>query len=459
MQTTEMAIGDDSKWSLTRHVAEASVHQVPWESMPSDIQEIYRHCLIDWLGVTLRGSGEPVATVLYCDVRSYGGNEICTAIGYEHRVSMLQAALINGAASHALDYDDVHLSVGHPTVAILPALMALAEAESSTGMELAEAYVAGHGAACVIGQAMGGLHYEKGFHTTATIGTLGAAVGCAHLLKLPTDVVQTAIGIAATQAAGLKTMFGSMCKPFHAGRAARDGLHAARLAGAGFTATPTALDGPIGFLAALHGSVPTARLVKELPDWPLRQNLFKYHAACYLTHAAIDSVLGIMRQHRFSSKEIGRVVIRAKESINTVCNIRSPRDGLELKFSIEAVVAMALSGLDTASPDSYSTEHADVVAKLPFRDRIVVEFEPARPSTSIDVEIHLESGQTLHACVDSGVPANDLYVQREKLQHKFHALTERRLSSCCRDDLVAMVFEGRELPSAKAIFARISSTH
>ena len=147
------------------------------------------------------------------------------------------AAIVNGAASHALDFDDVNLAMpGHPSVAILPALLALAEERGSSGADVLTAFVAGYELQCRIGRTIAPGHYDGlGFHATATVGSFGAAASCAHLLRLDADQFATALGIAGTQAAGLKSMFGTMCKPLHAGKAAYHGVMAAKLAARGFT--------------------------------------------------------------------------------------------------------------------------------------------------------------------------------------------------------------------------------
>lgn len=440
---------------FTWQIADAA-RGVTWDAVPSDVREIVRQCVLDWFAVALRGSSEPVADVLCADALSDGVAGPCSVVGQGKRLPMLQAALINGATSHALDYDDVHLSVGHPTVAILPAVLALAEQRGASGRELAAAYFAGYEAACRIGEAIGREHYDRGFHTTATIGTLGAAVACAHLLKVPQDSICRAIGIAATQAAGLKMMFGTMCKPFHAGRAARDGLHAARLAAAGMTANASILDGPIGFMATLRGRQPAVGTVMDSSAIAMRSNLFKYHAACYLTHAAIDSALRLRADPAFDPQSIERVSIVAGDSIATVCNIANPEDGLQLKFSIAGVTAMALSGMDTAAPESYVTSTAETVARLPYRQSIRVDLVKDRPATSVQVDVELKSGKVLRQSADSSLPATDLAEQRSKLITKFHAIASGKLADRARQAFIEALFESEALPNAGVLFALLS---
>ena len=284
--------------------------------------------------------------------------------GEHHRPSdplpALSAALVNGAAGHALDYDDVNMAMpGHPSVAILPGLLALAELRRSSGREVITAFVAGYETACRIGAAMQPGHYNLGFHSTGTVGAFGAAAACARLLGLDAEATAMALGIAGTQAAGLKSQFGTMCKPFHAGKAAQNGLLAARLAARGFSSRADIIECVQGF-ASTHGPdfSPEAALATPEAGLHLFANLFKYHAACYLTHAPIECARRLREQHRLTPEAVAGITLRLDASCERVCNIQAPVDGLQSKFSLRQTVAMALAGVDTASLGAYSAENA-----------------------------------------------------------------------------------------------------
>ncbi len=219
---------------------------------------------------------------------------------------MLSAALVNGAAGHALDYDDVNLAMpGHPSVAILPGLIALAEQRRSSGRDVIAAFVAGYETACRIGSAMRPGHYDLGFHATGTVGCFGAAAACARLLGLDAEATARALGIAGTQAAGLKSQFGTMCKPFHAGKASQNGLLAARLAARGFSSRPDLVECEQGF-ALTHGPDfhPEAALADPPGGFHILANLFKYHAACYLTHGPIETARAVRDRHGIAPEQI-----------------------------------------------------------------------------------------------------------------------------------------------------------
>src|SRR6185312_9609642 len=220
---------------ITRELARRTA-ALRYDELPLDIRQWTRHCVLDWLGVTLAGAREELSQILAADAAEQGGTPMARLIGRDAIVPTQQAALVNGAASHALDYDDVNMTLGgHPTVAVLPALFALAEANGASGAALIAAFVAGYETLCRVSALVAPGHYARGYHTTATVGGFGAAAACANLLGLDAAGTATALGIAGTQAAGLKSMFGTMCKPLHAGKAAQNGLLAATLAARGFT--------------------------------------------------------------------------------------------------------------------------------------------------------------------------------------------------------------------------------
>jgi 2-methylcitrate dehydratase PrpD len=209
---------------------------------------VAKQCILDWYGVTLAGANEPVARILREEIATSAQGP-SSIVGFNLRCSPADAALVNGATSHALDYDDVHPLIGHPTATVLPAVLAIAEAKGRSGMDVLRAFIAGYETAGFVGSLAMPSHYERGFHATATLGSFGAAAAAGLLLDLDEAQMAFALGLAGTQAAGLKSMFGTMAKPFHAGRAAANGVLAARLAERGFTANPGVLEVAQGFVA------------------------------------------------------------------------------------------------------------------------------------------------------------------------------------------------------------------
>jgi 2-methylcitrate dehydratase PrpD len=402
-----------------------------YEDIPETARALVRQCLLDYFAVAIAGADDPLVRMLLSEMAEAGGAPQASVIGHEQRLPALSAALVNGAAAHALDYDDVNMAMpGHPSVAILPGLLALAELEGSSGCDVIAAFVAGYETACRIGAALQPGHYNLGFHSTGTIGSFGAAAACARLLGLQTMGTAAALGIAGTQAAGLKSQFGTMCKPFHAGKAAQNGLLAARLVARGFSSRTDIIECVQGFaLTHCPDFSPEAALAAPEAGLHIFANLFKYHAACYLTHAPIECARRLREQHRLTPEAVAGITLRLDASCERVCNIPAPVDGLQSKFSLRQTVAMALAGVDTASLGAYSAENAHDPALIGLRDRIEIDWQDSWPQTLAELEIELADGNRLTARHDAGIPAADIADQGRRLAAKFDALVEPLLGA------------------------------
>jgi 2-methylcitrate dehydratase PrpD len=399
-------------WRRFRHLTYADI--------PADVRTVAEQCVLDWLGCALAGSREPLSELL----RAEFGHRVgaATVLGSALRVDAATAALLNGSAGHALDYDDTSAAVGcHSTAPVLPAVLALAEELGASGEQLLAAFVVGVEIEGRVGNAFGPGHYARGWHTTSTFGVFGAAAGCAHLLGLDDTQYGRAIGLAASQAAGLKANFGTMTKPYHAGHAAEQGLIAARLAARGFTANPDALAGNQGLIqAAADGRPNTAKLAHIADRWLIRDTLFKYHAACYLTHAAIEAAFEL--RDAVPPRELASATITVHPGLLDICGIMEPATGLEGKFSLVATTAMAWLGIDTSAPENF----VDAVVNRPdvrsLLRRIRVETDERLGQMQARVRCVDRRQAAYDAFRDTGIPAHDLARQGERLDAKFRAL-------------------------------------
>ena len=443
--------------SLTRALADRA-SRLSYDALPEPVRELARQCVLDYYGVALAGADDPLAAILLDELSEAGGAAQASVIGHQTKIPALSAALVNGAIGHALDYDDVNLAMpGHPSVAILPGLIALAEHRRSSGREVIAAFVAGYETACRIGMALRPGHYDRGFHATGTVGALGAAAACAHLLGLDTETAARALGIAGTQAAGLKSQFGTMCKPFHAGKASQSGLLAARLAARGFSSRPDLLECEQGF-ALTHGPDfnADAALAEPVNGFHIFANLFKYHAACYLTHGAIECAREIRDQHGIRPEQVAHMTLSLDKSCDRVCNIPAPTDGLEAKFSLRQTVAMALSGVDTASLAAYSKTTANDPALVQLRDKLALDFREGWPQAKGELEVTLSDGRVVKASHDAGIPNSDIADQRERLVTKFDALAEPALDAARARELRAAILGLDALADVSAL-ARLAA--
>ena len=415
---------------LTQALARRS-SALAYDDLPAPARELARQCVLDYFGVALAGADDELVRLLLDEVSEAGGAPQASVIGHDARLPALSAALVNGAAAHALDYDDVNMAMpGHPSVAILPGLLALAELRRSSGREVITAFVAGYETACRIGAALGPGHYNLGFHSTGTIGSFGAAAACARLLCLDGEATATALGIAGTQAAGLKSQFGTMCKPFHAGKASQNGLLAARLAARGFSSRADIVECVQGF-ALTHGPdfSPEAALAESAGGLHLFANLFKYHAACYLTHAPIECARRLREEHRLKPTDIAGLTLRLDASCERVCNIPAPVDGLQSKFSLRQTVAMALAGIDTASLGVYNAANAQDPDLVRLRGRVALDWQDGWSQTVSELELELADGRRFTARHDAGIPSINIADQGRRLEAKFDSLVEPVLGS------------------------------
>lgn len=435
------AITEIQAQGLTRTLA-AQAQALRHADIPEEVRAWARQCVLDYLACTVAGAQEDLTRILLDELSEQGGAPDAAVVGHAARLPVLSAAIVNGAASHALDFDDVNMAMpGHPSVAILPGLLALAEQRGSSGAAVLTAFVAGYEVQCRIGRSIAPGHYDVlGFHATATVGSFGAAAACAHLLGLDVEKTALALGIAATQAAGLKSMFGTMCKPLHAGKASYHGLLAAKLAARGFTSRADAVECPQGF-ARTHSPDfhPERALETPLGGWHIRHNLFKYHAACYLTHAPIEAARKLRERYGLSPDRIERITVRLDEACDRVCNIPAPRTGLEAKFSLRLTTAMGLAGMDTGRLASYSEATTADPTLVALRDKVDFQFRHGTPHTQANLELLLNDGQRVTAEHDSGVPAADVAEQGRRLQEKFAALVEPAFGAARSRQLIERV--------------------
>jgi 2-methylcitrate dehydratase PrpD len=395
-----------------------------WRDLPNDLVERTKQCLLDWFAVTVAGAQEELTEILIREAMEDGAKGSATLVGRSEKVLPSTAALINGAASHALDYDDVNFAMGgHPTVTVVPALLALGEQIKASGRLFIESFVAGYETSGRIGRLVAPSHYQKGFHVTGTVGSFAAAAAAGRMLGLSEADLAVAFGIAATQAAGLKSNFGTMCKPLHAGTASEHGLRAARLAAKGFTARRDSLECDQGFASSQSDHLNAEKALGEPPaGWHMRSNLFKYHAACYMTHAPIECAKEIRLKSNFPPERVKKILLRIDAGADKVCNIANPTTGLEAKFSLRQTVAMALTGVDTANLASYNEAATQEPRMKALRDKMAIEFKSDWEHSLAEMAIQLDDGTTLEASHDSGIPWADLGKQRQALEAKFDSL-------------------------------------
>lgn len=439
------------KKNITLELASLAVG-IRLENIPPQVLSIARQAVLDWVGVTVAGSDDSIADTLAGFMLSEGGHPRCTLIGRMDRLPASAAALVNGTASHALDYDDVNFSVpGHATAPVLAAALALGEEIQASGAQLLEAFIAGYEISCRVGQLVAPSHYSNGFHATATMGCFGAATAASHLLGLDAETTARALGIASTRAAGLKAAFGSSCKALQVGEAARGGLVAAILAQRGVDVSEDMIGHRLGFARthssdmAVHSALRAPRYVADFAvettdaaptyGYYLETNLFKYHNSCYETHSGIESVLYLLGTEELKVSDIVGIDICVNPHCDDICNIAWPTTPLQAKFSLKHTVAMAMLGKNTADPSEFNEQNVMDPQILALQELARVILEPALRVPETIVRIKLRDGRKLERRHDSSRPERDLDAQQHRLTNKFRALCERQLSPSKTEEL------------------------
>ncbi len=397
------------------------------EDVPESTRKVAKQCVLDWLACTLAGSQEPLAAILREEFAHQTGE--CTIIGSDQKAPPTVAALINGAAGHALDFDDTSTVMGgHPSVPVIPAAFASAELTGASGEDLLLATIVGIEIESRLGTLIGGEHYARGWHVTSTMGVFGAMAATAYLMKLDNEQFGYATGLAASQASGLKANFGTMTKPFHAGHAAERGLLSARLAARGYTANGEAFEGNQGLVQAASSGTMTEKRFEAFNDqWLTEHVLFKYHAACYLTHASIECLTNLGNVAQAENCE--KLEITVQPSLLDVCNIEVPDTGLEAKFSLRGTACLTMLGHDTTDPKTFNDELVNSDDLRTLIEKVTVVTDNDLTGTQSRIKLTTRDNETHDTFFDTGIPASDLELQQQKLEAKYQHLAEPLLGS------------------------------
>ena len=440
---------------------------IRYDDLPREAVDWAKAAILDTVGVTLAGAGEDCARIVETTLAAGGSHGDCLIFGSDRRTGPLDAALINGTAAHALDFDDVSNSLGgHPSAPILPPLFALADTQDCTGAAFIAAYVAGFETETRLARGVHFHHYEKGWHPTATLGVLGATAACCHLMRLPTAQTATALAIAASLASGLKANFGTMTKPLHVGHTARSGLFAALLAKGGFTANPGALEHKQGFLMVFNGEG-TFDADAILKDWGNPYDVvrpgpaFKQYPCCGSTHPALDALLALRGEHAMPADTVVRIDSWTHPRRLAHTDRPDPKSGLDAKFSVQYCLARAaLQGeirLEDFEGDAY--DDADVRALM---TRIHAAPHPDagtgnEEALGAEVRVTFDNGETIVKKVGAALGRGpDNPMPAGALAAKFANCASRALPAASVGRLQAMLETLETVTSVKAIVSAIA---
>jgi 2-methylcitrate dehydratase PrpD len=436
---------------VTRQLARFIVES-RWSDIPQDVRHEGERAILNWLGCAFGGCRDEAVERLLAALREFAGQPQATLLGRGERLDALTAACINAVSSNILDFDDTHLrTVIHPTVPVAAALLALAEYRPLSGAEFLHAFILGVDAECRIGNAVSPAHYEVGWHITATCGVFGAAVAAGKALKLDARQMAWALGIAATQASGIREVLGSMCKSYNMGHAARNGLAAALLAAGNFTSSERALEAQRGFLNVFATRSDAAEITRGLgTSWELMQNAYKPYPCGIVIHPVLDACLDLRAAHRIDPAMIAKVEVTINPLAQQLCGNKSPRNGLEGKLSLYHSAVVALLDGD-AGVHQYADARVNDPRVVAFREKIALRDDAAIGKEQARVRITLTNGKNLEMFVEHARGCLQRPMSDADLSAKFRGLAAAELAPRAVEQLIEQCWSLAELPDAGAI--------
>jgi 2-methylcitrate dehydratase PrpD len=405
--------------SVTRELAEF-VTGSAYGAIPEVVRKESTRAILNYFGCALGGSIEPALDTAIEVLQPFSGPANAAVIGRKETFDELNAALLNGIGSHVHEYDDtLPQNYIHPSVPVGSALFAYASANPVSGRDFAHAFILGFEVESRIGDAVYPAHYEAGWHITSTTGVFGAAAAVGKLLGLSTEQMVWALGLAATQAAGIREMFGSMAKSFQPGRAAQNGLTAARLAAADFTAGERALEGPRGFAPVTAREYDLDKVTNGLgEEFALMANAYKPYACGLVVHPTIDGCSQIRERDRPDPKQIESIRLRVAPLVLDLCNKRDLRRALQSKYSIYHAAAIGLARGKGGLQEFTEEAVADPLLTR-LRDRVTVTADDSVTEDQVDIVVELADGTTHSLFVEQSLGNVHRPLSNAQLEEKF----------------------------------------
>ena len=405
---------------LARYIVEAK-----YADLPANVRKEGVRTLFNWVGVAIGGSHHQTVDVAVSALAPFSGPAQASLLGRAERFDIMNAAFLNGVASHIFDYDDTHLkTIIHPAGPVASAILAYAELHPVSGTEFLNALVLGVETECRIGNAVYPNHYDVGWHITGTAGVFGAAAAAGKLMGLSEQQMVWALGLAASQPVGLRESFGSMNKSFNPGRAAANGLFAALLAAKNFTSSDAMIEAKRGWA----NTISTKQDYREITEGLGRRyeaalNTYKPFACGIVMHPAIDAAIQLRSEEKFTPDQITRVELKVHPLVLELTGKQTPQTGLEGKFSIYHAVAVAL--VEGAGGEKQFSDRAvrdPVIVAL--RSKVVPVVDPAIKPEQVDMTIVLADGRRLHKYIEHAIGSLEVPMSDQALERKFADLAD-----------------------------------
>jgi 2-methylcitrate dehydratase PrpD len=398
------------------------------DDIPMDVRHEARRAIVNYMGCAVGGAPHPAMDITLRALGPYAGKPTASVLGRAERIDPLHASLLNGISSHVYDYDDTTpKNYSHPTSPVASALFAYASVNPVSGLDFIHAFILGFEAESRVANAVYPAHYDVGWHITGTSGVFGAATAIGRLMGLSVQEMIWAIGLAATQAAGLREMFGSMAKAFHPGRSAQNGYASALLAKEGFTAGVHGIEGPRGFAAVQAATYDLSKITSGLGiDFDLRANTYKPYPCGIVNHPTIDGAIQLHHEHRIEPRSVRAVRLRVAPLVMDLCNQQNITVGLQGKFSVYHGAAIGLV-LGKAGLQQYSDETVNDPEVKRVRELATAVGDASITEDQAHIEVELEDGKKL-----------EIFIEKS-LGNLNRPMTDRQLDTKFRDQAVLAI--------------------
>ena len=423
-----------------------------YDAIPEKVRHEAKRSVLNWLGCAIGASRHEGIDIALAALAGFSGPAQASLLGRGERLDIMHAALLNGISSHMFDFDDTHLkTVIHPSGPVASALLALAEYKPMSGADFLHAFILGVEVECRIGNAVYPSHYDIGWHITGTAGVFGAAAAVGRALKLSAQQMTWALGIAATQSSGLREMFGTMCKPFHPGRAAQNGMTAAFLASKNFTSSERGIEAPRGFANVLA----TARNYDEITGklgqtWEVALNTYKPFACGIVIHPIIDGCVQLRNAHKLKAADIEGIALKVHPLVLELTGKKTPQVGLEGKFSVYHSAAVAII-YGEGGEDVYSDACVRDPEVTTLRDKVSTEVDKSVHEDAAHIAIRLKDGRVLTKHVEHAIGSLARPMSDADLEAKFRKFAKGILTPAEGDALLKLCWSLDKLKDAGEI--------
>ena len=404
---------------VTKMLAEFAVTH-PSKGWTQEIEDQAHRTFANWAGCAVGPSDHETVEFALAAIKEFSPAAQASLLGRSEKVDMANAAFINGISSHTFDFDDTHLkTIIHPAGPVASAILAMGEHLKLTGRELIDALVIGIEVSCRVGNTIYPDHYDRGWHITGSTGMLGSAAACSRLLGLSADQTQMALGIAASQPVGLREQFGTMTKPLHPGAAAKVGLTSALMAKHGYTASLRALEAPRGLIQVYSDKTDWSEITENLGgSWEIGLNTYKPFACGIVIHPSIDGCVQLREKLKIDATQVKKISVRVHPLVQELTGKKTPKDGLEGKFSVYHSCAVAfITG--RATEHEYADDVVNRSDVLELRSKVELIVDPQMYEASCDVKLETVSGEVHEIHIEHAVGSLERPMSNSQLKAKF----------------------------------------